>query len=75
MRLNGRPVARIGSQVPAIRLYQLERKERRLRDRMQRDRIERTRLQGEITRLRCSLDDADLALYRKLVFVREGREA
>ena len=74
MLVNGRRVSRIGSQTPAARLYQLEQYERRLAERMQHDRIARTRLQEEITRLRCSLDDVDAALYRSILFVREGKE-
>ena len=74
MLVNGRRQTRIGSQTPAERLYALEHEERRLRDRMGKDRVRRNVLGEEITRLRCSLDEMDAAQYRKLVFVKEGRE-
>ena len=74
MRLHGRRIARIGAQTPAERLYALEQEERRLCARMHRDRVRRTMLGEEITRLRCSLDEIDAAAYRRLVFLKEGRE-
>ena len=74
MLVNGRRHARIGSQTPAERLYALECEERRLCTRMGRDRVRRNLLGEEITRLRCSLDETDAAQYRKLLFVKEGRE-
>ena len=54
-------------------LWTLERRERRLAERMQRDMVTRHRLKDAITRLRCSMTDADGEAYQKIVFVREGR--
>jgi hypothetical protein len=74
MRVNGQRVSRLGSQSPAERLYQIEKRERFLCERMHKDRLERNQLQAEISRLRCSLDDEDIIAYKRLCFVRDGRE-
>lgn len=58
----------------AQRLLSLEAEERKLKARMDRDLIRRRTVQQEITRLRCSLSQADAESYRRLRFIREGRE-
>jgi hypothetical protein len=73
MRRDGQARARIGSQAPAARLYQLEQEARRLSARLHRDRTRLTLVEDELRRLRVSFDANDAEQYRRLVFVKEGR--
>lgn len=55
----------------ATRLLTLESEEKRLRERMNRDRVRRTLIQEEMTKLRCTMKDAEAERYRKRKFQEE----
>lgn len=62
-------------QTHAQRLYALEQLDRTLRARQTRDAIHRHRIKDELLTLRITLSAQDAEQYKRLVFLKEGRDA